>query len=113
MTAVQFSEILALPWQGKKIQDSHMVCWQNFLTENCQSIESFQFFCNFSEDVALPAQDMLHTEICTCDGNAIIFKVNSQGYVALRLEKFFKKFYGRYKDLIEKYQRSVRAMVKD
>ena len=27
----------------------------------------------------------------------------SQGYIALRLEKYFKKFYGRYQDLIEKY----------
>ena len=30
-----------------------------------------------------------------------------------RLEKSFKKFYGRYQDLIEKYQRSVNAMVSD
>ena len=36
-----------------------------------------------------------------------------QGYVALRLEKFFKKFYGRYQDLIEKYQKSVKEMVND
>ena len=36
----------------------------------------------------------------------------SQGYIALRLEKSFKKFYGRYQDLIEKYQRSVNVMVK-
>ena len=26
----------------------------------------------------------------------------SQGYIALRLEKFFKKFYGRYQDFIDK-----------
>ena len=32
---------------------------------------------------------------------------------ALRLEKSFKKFYGRYQDLIEKYQRSVKVMVND
>ena len=37
----------------------------------------------------------------------------SQGYKALRLEKSFKKFYGRYQDLIEKYRRSVNAMVSD
>ena len=37
----------------------------------------------------------------------------SQGYIALRLEKSFKKFYGRYQDLIEKYQRSVNVMVND
>ena len=34
--------------------------------------KSFQYFCNSSEDVALPAQDMLHTEIFACDGDAII-----------------------------------------
>ena len=31
----------------------------------------------------------------------------------LRLKKSFKKFYGRYQDLIEKYQRSVNVMVND
>ena len=31
----------------------------------------------------------------------------------MRLEKSFKKFYGRYQDLIEKYQRSVPEMVND
>ena len=35
----------------------------------------------------------------------------SQGYRALRLEKSVKKFYGRYQDLSEKYQRSVNVMV--
>ena len=35
----------------------------------------------------------------------------SQGYIALRPEKSFKKFYGRYQDLIEKYQRSVKLIV--
>ena len=35
----------------------------------------------------------------------------SQRYIALRLEKSFKKFYGRYLDLIEKYQSSVKVMV--
>ena len=34
-------------------------------------------------------------------------------YIALRLEESFKKFYGRYQDLIEKYQRSVTQMVTD
>ena len=32
---------------------------------------------------------------------------------ALRLEKSFKKFYGRYQDLTERYQRSVNVMVND
>ena len=37
----------------------------------------------------------------------------SQGYIALRLDKSFKKFYGRCQDLIEKYQKSVKVMVND
>ena len=32
----------------------------------------------------------------------------SQGYLTMRLEKSFKKFYGRYQDLIEKYQEQSR-----
>ena len=43
----------------------------------------------------------------------LIDRLLSQGYIALRLEKSFKKFYGRYQDLIEKYQRSVNVMVND
>ena len=42
----------------------------------------------------------------------LVDQLLSQGYIALRLEKSFKKFYGRYQDLIEKYQRSVNVMVK-
>ena len=34
-------------------------------------------------------------------------------FIALRLEKSFKKFYGRYQDLIEKYERSVNVTVND
>ena len=37
----------------------------------------------------------------------------SQGYEAKRLRNSFKKFYGRYPDLIGKYQRSVKDMVAD
>ena len=43
----------------------------------------------------------------------LVDRLLSQGYKALRLEKSFKKFYGRYLDLIEKYRRSVNAMVSD
>ena len=35
----------------------------------------------------------------------LVDRLLSQGYIALRLEKSFKKFYGRYQDLIENYQR--------
>ena len=37
----------------------------------------------------------------------------SQGYMALQLEKSFKEMHGRYQDLIEKYQGSVKEMVND
>ena len=43
----------------------------------------------------------------------LVDRLLSQGYKALRLEKSFKKFYGRYQDLTEKYRRSVNAMVSD
>ena len=43
----------------------------------------------------------------------LVDRLLSQGYMALRLEKSFKKFYGRYQDRIEKYQRSVNVMVND
>ena len=43
----------------------------------------------------------------------LVDRLLSQGYMALRLEKSFKKFYGRYQNLIEKYQRSVKEMVND
>ena len=43
----------------------------------------------------------------------LIDRLLSQGHIALRLEKFFKKFYGRYQHLTEKYWRSVKVMVND
>ena len=43
----------------------------------------------------------------------LVDRLLSQGYIDLRLEKSFKKFCGRYQDLIEKYQRSVNVMVND
>ena len=36
----------------------------------------------------------------------LVDRLLSQGYIALRLEKSFKKFYGRYQDIIEKNQMS-------
>ena len=43
----------------------------------------------------------------------LVERLLSQGYIALRLEKSFKKFYGRYQNLIEKYQRSVKEILND
>ena len=43
--------------------------------------------------------DFRYRHMCLVD------RLLSQGYIALRLEKSFKKFYGRYQNLIEKITR--------
>ena len=43
----------------------------------------------------------------------LVDRLLSQGYIVLRLEKSFKKFYGKYQDITEKHQRSVKEMVND
>ena len=43
----------------------------------------------------------------------LVDRLLSQGYIVLKVEKSFKKFYGRYQDLIKKYQRLVKVMVND
>ena len=70
--AMQYSEIIALPLRGKKLQPGCTVCRQNLPTETLLEYSDFLVFCNFSGVVALPAQDMLSTEICTCHGSEII-----------------------------------------
>ena len=56
------------------------------------------------------AHTMMISDIAT---KWLVDRLLSQGYIALRLEKSFKKFYGRYQYLIDKYQRSVKEMVND
>ena len=56
------------------------------------------------------AHTMMISDIAT---SAWLIDFCHKAYIALRLEKSFKKFYGRYRDLIEKYQRSVNVMVND
>ena len=43
----------------------------------------------------------------------LVDRLLSQGYEVKHLRNSFKKFYGRYPDLIGKYQRSVKNMVAD
>ena len=43
----------------------------------------------------------------------LVDRLLSQGYEVKRLRNSFKKFYGRYPDLIGKYQRSVKDMIAD
>ena len=54
-------------------------------------------------------QKVILIDCLKCLGDRLL----SQGYIALKLEKSFKKFYGRSQDLTEKYQRSVKEMVND
>ena len=56
------------------------------------------------------AHTMMISDIAT---NAWLIDFCHKAKEPLRLEKSFKKFYGRYQDLIEKYRRSVNAMVSD
>ena len=59
-------------------------------------------------------QDAAHTMmIFGYRHKCLVDRLLSQGYIALRLEKSFNKFYGRYQIIIEKYQRSVKEMVND
>ena len=43
----------------------------------------------------------------------LVDRLLSQGYEVKRLRNSFRKFCGRYPDLIGKYQRSVKDMVAD
>ena len=43
----------------------------------------------------------------------LVDRLLSQGYEVKRLRNSFKKIYGRYPDLIKKYQRSVKDMMAD
>ena len=58
-------------------------------------------------NMLLTLRDFRYCHKCLLD------QLLSQGYIALQLKKSFKKFYGRYQDIIEKYQRSVKEMVND
>ena len=43
----------------------------------------------------------------------LVDKLLSQGYEVNRLRNSFQKFYGRYPDVVAKYQKSVRDMIND
>ena len=68
---MQFSEIIVLPSCGKIVTWLHGAS-EKFADRKITTIFRFSIFLQFLEVFALPAQDMLHTEICTFDGNAII-----------------------------------------
>ena len=89
--------------------DFHIVNFP-FLSSNISSGSSYDVYIS---------QLIRYARCCShCDDfryrhKCVVDRLLSQGYIACRLEKFLKKFYGRYQDLTEKYQRSVKGMVND
>ena len=69
--AMQFSETSALPSHGKKLRPGYKACRKNLQIEKFARIFSVRNFLQFSEVAALPEQDVLCTEISTCNGNTI------------------------------------------
>ena len=89
--------------------DLHIVNFP-FLSSNIPSGPSYGVYISQLIRYALCCShygDFRYRHKCLAD------RLLSQAYIALRLETWFKKFYGRYQDLIEKYQRSVNVMVND
>ena len=88
---------------------------------SCHSILELSFLPSFSgPSYGVYISQLIRYERCCshydefrCRHKCLVDRLLLQGYIALRREKSFKKFYGRYQDLIEKYQRSVNVMVSD
>ena len=80
------------------------------LSSNVPSGPSYEVYIS---QVIRYARCCLHYDDFRYRHKCLVDRLLSQGYIALRLEKSFKKFYDRYQDLIEQYQRSVKVMVND
>ena len=71
-----------------------------FLSSN---IPSGPFYGVYISQLIRYARCCSHYEDFRYCHKCLVDRLLSQGYRALSLEKSFKKFYGRYQDLIEKY----------
>ena len=89
--------------------DFHIVNFP-FLSSNIPSGPSYGVYIS---QLIRYARCCSHYEDFRYHHKCLVDRLLSQGYRALSLEKSFKKFFGRYQDLIEKYQRSVNVMVND
>ena len=89
--------------------DFHIVKF-SFLSSNIPSCPSYGVYIS---QLIRYAWCCSHYEDFRYHHKCLVDRLLSQGYRALRHEKSFKKFYGKYQDLIEKYQRSVNVMVND
>ena len=89
--------------------DFHIVNFP-FLSSNILSDPSYGVYIS---QLKRYAQCCSHYDDFRYHHKCVVDRLLSQAYIALRLEKSFKEFYGRYQDLVEKYQRSVKVMVND
>ena len=89
--------------------DFHIVNFL-FLSSNIPSGPSYSVYIS---QLIRYARCCSHYEDFRYRHKCLVDRLLSQGYRALSFEKSFKKFYGRYQDPIEKYQRSVNLMVND
>ena len=89
--------------------DFHIVNFP-FLSSNIPSGPSYGVYIS---QLIRYAQCCSHYDDFRYCNKCLVDRLLSQGYIALMLKKSFKKFYGRYQDPIEKYQRSVNVMVND
>ena len=87
--------------------DFHIVDFP-FLSSNIPSVPSYGVY---TSQLIRYAQCCSYYDDFRYRHKCLVDRLLSQGYLALRLDKSFKKFYGRYQDLIENYQRSVNVMV--
>ena len=97
------------PYDKRDDFDFHIVNFP-FLSSNIPSGPSYGVYIS---QLIRYARCCSHYDDFRYRHKCLVDRLLSQGYKALRLEKSFKKFYGRYQDLIEKYRRSVNAMVSD
>ena len=89
--------------------DFHTVNF-SFLSSNIPSSPSYVVYIL---QLVRCAQCCSHYEYFRYHHKFLDDRLLSQSYIALRLEKSFKNFYGRYQDLIEKYDMSVKVIVND
>ena len=79
--------------------DFHIVSFP-FLSNNIPSGPSYGVYIS---QLIRYARCCSHYDDFRYRHKCLVDRLLSQGYIALRLAKSFKKFYGRYQDLIEKY----------
>ena len=101
--------------------DFHIVNFP-FLSSNIPSSPSYGVYISQLIRYARCCQDIILLIISWCCSyyddfgyrhKLLVDRLLSQGYEVKRLRNTFKKFYGRYSDLIGKYQRSVKDMEAD